>query len=114
MDSNNDKLESLLHIAEPPIADDGFSEAVLARLPPRRFSARTARQLSLAAAAGTGSLITLIAGPPNILPLDILPAGLAVPDGIAATLLTVVALTALLSIPAGWLVYMETVERGPR
>ena len=114
MDTRDEKLEGLLRIVEPPIADDGFSEAVLARLPPtKRLSARTARCLSLAAAACIGSLVTLVAGPPEILPLDLLPAALAEPDGIAATLLRAVAMAALLTVPAAWLLYAEMVEHVP-
>ena len=111
MDTRDEKLEGLLRIVEPPIADDGFSEAVLARLPPtKRLSARAARYLSLAAAACIGSLVTLVTGPPEILPLDLLPAALAEPDGIAATLLRAVAMAALLTVPAAWLLYAEMVE----
>lgn len=110
MDSKDEKLEAHVTLAEPSIDDDGFSEAVLARLPRRRLRARTARCLSLAAAACIGFLATLLGGSPDILPLEILPAVLANSGSLMTSLLTAVAVIALFMTPFGWLVYMEMVD----
>ena len=109
MDSQDERLEAYFGSPEPSIADNGFSEAVLARLPPSRLRARTARCLSLGAAACIGSAVTLLGVSPEILPLEILPAVIA-DSGTLTTLLTSVAVIALLMAPVAWLVYMETAD----
>lgn len=110
MESNNDRLEAHLSIMEPPIADDGFSEAVFARLPPKRLRARTARYLSLGAAACIGSVVTLLGVSPESLPPEILPAVIANAGTLTTSLLTSVAVIALFIAPVAWLVYMETAD----
>ena len=114
MDGNNERLETLLGIAEPFIADDGFSEAVLARLPPKRLRAHTARCLSLAVAACVGSLFTLLGVPPEIVPLESLPAVIADGGTLMTSLLTSVAVIALFMAPLAWLVYLEMADTDRR
>ena len=108
--SKDERLDAYLSTIEPSIADDGFSEAVLARLPPKRLRARTARCLSLAAAACIGSLLTLLGASPEILPLEILPAAAAGSGTITTSLLTSLVIVALFMMPLGWLVYVEMVD----
>lgn len=110
MNSTNEALEARLHVVEVPIADDGFSEAVLASLPPKRLSARTARCLSFVIAAAIGSLITLLGASPEILPPEILPPVLAESGAIVTSLLTSAAVVALFMVPLAWLIYAEMAD----
>jgi hypothetical protein len=117
MNVTDERLEARLRVAESPIADDGFSVAILTRLPRKRLRARTARCLSLGIAAAIGGLITLLgASPeilsPEILSLGILPPVLGEPGAIAASLLISLPVIALLFVPFAWLVYSETAARG--
>lgn len=57
-------VEQALGAPETAIADDGFSERVLERLPRRHMSHAASRRLTLAAAAATGSLLTILLAPP--------------------------------------------------
>jgi hypothetical protein len=54
----------MLHAPEAAIADDGFSERVLHHLPRRRLGSVASRRWTLAAAAATGSLLTILLAPP--------------------------------------------------
>jgi hypothetical protein len=64
MESVDRRVEQMLHAPEAAIADDGFSENVLQRLPKRRVSSAASRRLTLAGAAAMGSLLTILLAPP--------------------------------------------------
>jgi hypothetical protein len=114
MNSKDERLEACLRAADPPIADDGFSEAILARLPPKRLHVRTARCLSLAVAAVIGGLVTLLAVPPEILSPEILPPAIVESGAVMTSLLTSATVVALFIVPLGWLVYAEMADRNLR
>jgi len=64
MDPIDRRLDQALRAPETAIADDGFSEIVLERLPRRRLGGAASRRWTLAAAAATGSLLTILLAPP--------------------------------------------------
>jgi hypothetical protein len=64
MESVDSRVEQALRASETAIADEGFSDSVLHRLPRRRFSGAASRRWTLAAAAATGSLLTILLAPP--------------------------------------------------
>ena len=64
MESVDGRVEQALRAPETAIADDGFSESVLERLPKCRLSTVASRRLTLAAAAAAGSLLTILLAPP--------------------------------------------------
>lgn len=107
MDETHERLEAHLRSEEPSIADDGFSEAVLARLPARRFRARTARCLSYALAGAIGSVLTLLSVSPEIFPVETIMAVAARFGAITASLLISIAVIGMLIVPIAWLVYGE-------
>lgn len=55
--ANQDWLQQQLHNAQPYIADDGFSDQVLARLPPQRHRRASQSQLTLLLATAIGAAI---------------------------------------------------------
>jgi hypothetical protein len=64
MESVERRAEQALRAPEAAIADDGFSESVLERLPRRRLSSAASQRLTLAGAAAMGSLLTILLAPP--------------------------------------------------
>jgi hypothetical protein len=59
----DDALESALRTREPDVGDAGFSERLLARLPPIEKRRAIPRRWTLAAAAAAGSLATILFAP---------------------------------------------------
>ena len=96
----------MLRSAEASIGDDGFSDRVLARLPKRRRRFSTVRRATLAAAAGVGSLATILLAPPVESLLD----GLALFGGSWSAALTAAAIVAILAGPAVWFFYFDPGE----
>lgn len=64
MESVDRQVEQGLRVPETSIADAGFSESILHRLPRRRLSGATSRRWTLAVAAAMGSLLTIVLAPP--------------------------------------------------
>jgi hypothetical protein len=92
----NDALEAVLRTAEPAIADDGFSERVMAGLPQRKRRRAVTRRWTLAVAAGTGSLLTILLAP------SIEGLGLALPYVGMLPVLTMLAFVAVVAAPLFW------------
>jgi len=113
MESMDEKMNKALSAPEAEIADAGFSDRVIGRLPRHRASVRLARWVSLACAACAGSALTLLLGPPvadipGSLPalVGVLPAIIGVPPA----LLDITVVAAVLIAPAAWLFYAESRE----
>ena len=100
-----DRIEAALRAPEPTLADDEFSAAVLARLPPQRGRS-VARRWTLAGAAALGSALTLALAPP----LEGVVASLS-PWSVPPFALSAVALIAIVTIPALLLFYAERSDR---
>jgi hypothetical protein len=64
MESVDSRVDHALRASEMAIADNGFSESVLRLLPRRRLSSAASRRWTLAGAAATGSLLTILLAPP--------------------------------------------------
>jgi MFS family permease len=105
MNEPTDRIEQALRVPEPMLPDDDFSEAVLARLPPRRRRV-DARRWTLAGAAALGSALTLALAPP----LGDVVASLS-PWTVPPAVLTAAALIAVVAIPALLLFYAERGDR---
>lgn len=63
MKQHEDTLDAALRRNEPAIGDGGFSERVLAQLPPRHARRAVPRRWTLAGAAAAGSLATILLAP---------------------------------------------------
>lgn len=96
-EGGNDALEAALRTAEPVIADDGFSERVMAGLPPRKRHRAVTRRWTLAVAAGTGSLLTIVLAP------SIEALGLALPFVGMLPVLTALVFVAVVAAPLFWI-----------
>jgi len=59
-----ERMERELKAAEAPLADDGFTDGVLRRLPTRRRRLQWSPRWTLAGAAAAGSVLTLVLTPP--------------------------------------------------
>lgn len=94
-------LDVALRTAEPEIVDDGFSDRVLRALPPRKRRLAVSRRWTLAAAAGTGSLLTILLAPP----IEAL--GLALPYVGMWPVLTALAFVACVAAPLIWIARPE-------
>jgi hypothetical protein len=108
MERIDERLEIELGAPEPALADDGFSETVLVRLPRARrmMDHAMARRLSLAGAAAFGSALTLLLG----VPVESLIATYAEPGELTSALLGASIVAAVLVMPVVWLLYRESVE----
>jgi len=105
MNKHTDDLEAMLRAPEPRLADDDFSERVLARLPPRRRRS-SARRWTLAGSAALGSALTLALAAP----LETVVAAVA-PWTIPAGALSTAAVIAVVTIPALLVFFAERSER---
>jgi predicted MFS family arabinose efflux permease len=94
MNKRHDPIEAALRAAEPALADEDFSEHVLARLPPRRRRS-TARRWTVAGSAALGSALTLALAAP----LETVVASIS-PWNIPPVALSAVAVIAIVMIPA--------------
>lgn len=92
-------LEDALFRSEPAVADDGFSDRVLARLPVQRSRRSVHGRLTLAAAAAAGSLLTIALAPP----VESAFGWLALSSGLRTLVLTGGAFVAVVAIPLVWL-----------
>jgi hypothetical protein len=63
MNNLDDALDAALRTREPAVGDAGFSERLLARLPPIKKRRAVPRRWTLAAAAAVGSLATILFAP---------------------------------------------------
>ena len=63
MKQHEDTLDAALRRNEPAIGDGGFSDRVLARLPPRHARRTVPRRWTLAGAAAAGSVATILLAP---------------------------------------------------
>jgi anti-sigma factor RsiW len=97
----NDAIDAALRTAELPIADDGFSDRVLASLPPRKRRRTVSRRWTLAVAAGTGSLLTIVLAP------SIEALGLALPYVGMVPVLTALVFAAVVAAPLLWIMRSE-------
>jgi hypothetical protein len=93
----NHSLEDALRTAEPVIADDGFSERVMASLPPLKRRRAVTRRWTLAVAAGTGSLLTILLAP------SIEALGLTLPFVGMMPVLTAIVFVAVVAAPLFWI-----------
>jgi len=100
-DREADFVEAALRTAEPELADDGFCERVLASLPPGKRRRVPTRRWTLAVAAGTGSLLTILLAP------SIEGLGLALPFVGMLPVLTVLAFVAVVAAPIVWIASSE-------
>ena len=102
-------IEEALHAAEPSIANDGFCERVVSRLPrkKRAVDGSLARRLSLVAAACIGSVLTLMLGAP----FEDLFAGYVELAGPASTLIGASIALGILVVPIVWLMCTEAAAR---
>jgi hypothetical protein len=105
MNRPSDSIEAALRAPEPALADDEFSESVLARLPPRR-RLKTARRWTVAGSAALGSALTLaFAAPLEAIVGSILP--VSIPPAVLAT----VAILAIVALPTLLVFYTERADR---
>ena len=95
-------LEAKLRSAEPEVADEGFSESVMLRLPAKQTSKAKARRWTLGAAAVAGSIATSILGAP----LETAFSSLVLGTNYDATMITVLTLT-VLAVPVAWVFYSK-------
>jgi anti-sigma factor RsiW len=97
--AKDDALETALRAPEPAIADESFSERVIASLPrSRRRPPVPSRRWTLAAAAAAGSLLTILLAPTVESVV-----GFSLPFLHAEPLLTFAALLAVAAGPIVWL-----------
>jgi hypothetical protein len=106
MSTTEDRLHAALRTPEPPVADDGFSERVLARLPSKRRVALPARRWTLAAAAGVGSLATILFTPP----IEQVFGWLARSSGVPASIFSALVLVAVATVPVAWFLCADREE----
>jgi MFS family permease len=109
MNKQPDQIEAALRTPEPPLADDDFSERVLARLPPRRRRS-TAQRWTLAGAAALGSALTLALAPPLETVLGSLLPSLS-SWSIPPSALSAVAIVAVVMVPALLVFFAERSDR---
>jgi hypothetical protein len=103
MDGLDSRVDNALRAPEAAIADDGFSERILQRLPKRRLSGAASRRWTLAAAAATGSLLTILLAPPVETAF-----GLALlPDSLRTFALAALAFAATVGIPLACVFHSE-------
>ena len=100
MRTSDERLDEALRRAEPMLPDDGFTASVLARLPRRRVRKVNPRSLTLAVAAGIGSVSTALLAPPverafNLYTLS---------GGLPTSTLTIIVFVALVAAPLAWVV----------
>jgi len=93
------RIEEMLRKAETSIGDDGFSENVLNRLPKKRLIRTRYRGWTLAAAAATGSILTLLLAPP----IEFTLRTLEVLDRYQAVTYAAFLFLAVLLVPAAWI-----------
>ena len=109
MNKQPDQIDAALRMRESTLADDDFSEKVLARLPPRRRHS-TARRWTLAGAAALGSALTLALAPPLETVL-----GSVLPSlsewSIPPAAISAVAVVAVVMVPALLVFFAERSER---
>src|SRR5262245_1314984 len=105
MNKSHDSIEAALRASEPNLADDEFSDNVLARLPPRR-SRTAARRWTVAGSAALGSALTLALAPP----LEAIVASIS-PWSIPPVLVSTVAILAIVALPTLLVFYTERAER---
>ena len=105
MKTSPDSIEAALRAPEPTLADDEFSENVLARLPPRRRHS-TARRWTVAGSAALGSALTLAFAAP----LESVFASIA-PFELPPLLLPAVAIVVIVALPTLLVFYTERAER---
>lgn len=103
MEAKDAQLEVALQKSEPAIGDDGFSEAVMGRLPGRRLSQATARRLTLGGAALAGSVLTSVLGAP----LETAFTALVLEGGYAMTFVAAIAVVAAITVPVAWVFYSK-------
>ena len=109
MNRQPDQIEAALRMSEPTLADDDFSEKVLARLPARRRRS-TARRWTLAGAAALGSALTLALAPPLETVLGSVLPSLA-SWSIPPSAISAVAIVAVVMVPALLVFFSERSER---
>lgn len=63
-DKVDQQIESMLNQPEKEIADDGFSNTVMQRLPRKKLYRVNSRRLTLATAGAIGSALTIALAPP--------------------------------------------------
>ena len=90
MKQHEDTLDAALRRNEPAIGDGGFSDRVLARLPPRHARRTVPRRWTLAGAAAAGSVATILLAPTVESVI-----GFSVPYVGMAPILTIVAMLAV-------------------
>jgi predicted MFS family arabinose efflux permease len=105
MNTSPDSIEAALRAPEPTLADDEFSENVLARLPARR-SRTAARRWTVAGSAALGSALTLAFAPP----LETIVGSIS-PWSIPPVVLSTVAILAIVALPTLLVFYTERAER---
>jgi len=98
MTNHDEGIEPALRATEPEIADAGFSERLLARLPPKKARRAVPRRWTLAGAAAVGSLATILLAPSveGVI-------GFSVPFAGTTPILTFAALLAVAAGPVFWL-----------
>jgi hypothetical protein len=99
----DNQLEEALQRSEPPISDNGFSESVLDRLPKKRRINTKPRCWTLAGAAAMGSFLTLLLAPPVEYAFSLY----RISHGHHTTILSVLLLIAILTIPTSWILYSQ-------
>ena len=102
MNDHDDRIEAVLRATEPDIADAGFSERMLARMPPKKAGRAVPRHWTLAAAAAVGSLSTILLAPTIESVV-----GYSVPFAGTAPVLTFAALLVVAIGPIPWLLRFD-------
>jgi hypothetical protein len=95
------RLEAALREPEPALEDDGFSDRVMGALPPKRFAGAKARRWTLALAAVSGGVLTLLLGAP----LEKAFSSLAL--GSYATSIIALLFVTLIALPTVWAFHPE-------
>lgn len=103
-DKLDQQLDQLLKQSEPELIDDGFSDAVMRSLPRKKFYQVNSRRLTLAIAAATGSVLTMLLAPPLELVLESY--NIVLSDDVSS-LIVPAFLGALFILPLVWLLRSE-------
>lgn len=104
MDTLQTRLDNALQAPERTIGDDGFSDAVMSRMPRRRLGGAKARRWTLGAAAAMGSFLASLLSAP----LENAFSSLVLQSGYETMILTTsmtLIVVGVIAVPVVWALY---------
>ncbi len=102
MDPMENRINKLLDQPESAIADDGFSEVVMSRLPRKPFGRPNTRRWTLVGAAAAGSALTNLVAPPVESSF-----GLFNMSSYQTTIIAAALLVSVIAVPVIWLLQSD-------